>query len=84
MTDPREVLTAQQLFKLERNGLIVVDARRLEALEKVAKASIAWVKSRFTSRMWSKVQLEEHKKKRREWERHLIAKVNELEAIDKP
>ena len=77
-------LGVEKLRALESHGLAVVDARRLEALEKVSKASIAWVKSRFTSHLWTKEQMNKHKEKRREFERHLIAKVNELEAIDKP
>ncbi len=71
------------LHTLDGAGYDVVHGVRLEALERIAEISLAWVKSHYHHcGIWTTDQLAIHKKKRVEIERQLIAAVNEWEALE--
>lgn len=78
------ILSGSKVRILKDAELTVVDKARLEALEKVAKrASVfvrRWSRDR-TQRMYSQEQIGVYKKQCAEWERELLAAVNELEAM---
>lgn len=79
------ILGEDKLSHLEAAGLVLVERRRLEALERVAGTATDFIHARQGRGMFpieTRELLEKHKKKCRKLERQLIAAVNELEAIE--